>query len=232
MPKRNKSCVESCGTGLLDKFLPKRKNDKYPPKVRNLIQQYGDQKITAIKVCRDPLNSGIKRFFNVITFGGVERARKEMGYDELYHLYMIITLASGQRLKLEKNQVINMKKVNNVYPESDMDVAVTKDVTLNELMTNVATKIGAPLYEYNIVSNNCQLFVNNVLGSSGLLTPEIRSFVSQDAQKLLAKSPTYAHKLANLLTDTAARVDRLIEGEGKKRAGKKRPPLKKQVKKV
>ena len=45
---------------------------------------------------------------NLLTLGKLNSITDKMGYDDLFHLYMVITTSKGVKLVLEKNHVINM----------------------------------------------------------------------------------------------------------------------------
>lgn len=225
--KKSRFITAAEGDGLLDlgkklvnKILPTREN-KFPPKVRTLIEQNANAKITGIRVCRNPVQAGVSKFMNIISLGGIDKAKAEMGYDNLYHLFLLIGLDNGNSLKFEKNEVVSLKSAKgDPMPHSSMVVPVNKSITFGELVNNVVSKVGAPLYLYNARSNNCQLFCINVLQSSGLLTSDMRTFIDQKADELMRGTPGYVDKIATVATDLGAKVDRLIQGEGVKKKRK------------
>ena len=79
-----------------------------PGVVDRLIKQYGDKKVVQIIILRKPVNSGVQKLLNVITLGGYNKAKKEMNYDEVYHLYLNIILDNGKTIGIEKNQRVGV----------------------------------------------------------------------------------------------------------------------------
>ena len=77
----------------------------FTKKFRETLEKYGENKITNITIGRDPVNRIVQSIVNFISGGQYEQARKLLNYDDIYHLYMIITLDDGTRLRLEKNQI-------------------------------------------------------------------------------------------------------------------------------
>ncbi len=61
-----------------------------PGVVDRLIKQYGDRRIIQVTILRKPVQGGVQKLLNLITLGGNNRAKNEMKYDEVYHLYVNI----------------------------------------------------------------------------------------------------------------------------------------------
>jgi len=190
----------------------------FPPKVRDVIAANKDKAIDSITVGRNPVRAAVTALMNALSLDQLKSQVKREGYDNLYHLFMLVSLTDGSTILVEKNQVVNMEKVSSKnYPtESRIDVPLTllntKRLKFGDFINNAVKAIGSPLYLYDAISNNCQVFVCNMLNSSGLLTPEITDFSMQDVEKVLSTSPSYLQKLTKFATDAAAKVDRLKNG--------------------
>ncbi len=78
------------------------------PVVDRLIKQYGHRRIMQVTILRKPIQGGVQKLLNLITLGGFNRAKNEMKYDEVYHLYVNMTLDNGQTIGIEKNQRVNV----------------------------------------------------------------------------------------------------------------------------
>lgn len=71
----------------------------------NNLQKYGNRYITQIHVYREPLNKIIQSLGNLTTLGKLKQQQVKLGYDNLYHLYMVLDLEGGKSLLLEKTQI-------------------------------------------------------------------------------------------------------------------------------
>tara|TARA_R110000765_G_scaffold180900_2_gene286822 strand:+ start:12265 stop:14430 length:2166 start_codon:yes stop_codon:yes gene_type:complete len=188
---------------------------KLPPKVREILHQYGDKKITEINVCRTPLSSLLTGALNAVSLGAFKKAFGKKDYDQLYHLYMWIKV-QGQNIILEKNESISMDIDASVRNGSDtMKVSLPTDrtLTLNELMANTEPYMKQKFLTYSAKDNNCQDWVMAVLKSNGLGDDAIYSFVKQDTKSLFAND-NFLRKVSNTLTDGAGRANTAIFGAG------------------
>jgi hypothetical protein len=199
---------------IINKILPTRED--FPPKVRSVIKKYNDKKITNITIGRQPVQSAVTNLLNVISLGQLRKKEKELGYDNLYHLFMLVDLNDGTCLLVEKNSVVNMKKVDKSYGGNDkINIPVNKDITFGEFIDKAVKGVGKSIYLYDSINNNCQIFINNLLRYSGLGTGEATKFILQDIEAVLSTSPKYTSIIAKLATEASAKVDRLIQGAGK-----------------
>lgn len=188
-----------------DYILPSDLSSKF----KNKMTQYGQQKIKSIVVARDPVQSLVQKALNFITLGKWNEMKKKLKYDDVYHLYMILTLENGKRLRLEKNQVVQMSDYSGT-PKSSIVVPVNKDVSLNEFIKKGIDKMGIKNFvRYSADELNCQNFVNSLLTANGLNSPEITKFVVQDVEKLLTP---LAKDVGQVVTDIAGTVTNLTGG--------------------
>ena len=186
-----------------------------PPKVREILHEYGDKKITSIKVCRSPVSSLLRGALNAVSLGAFTKEFKKKPYDELYHLYLWIKV-EGQNIILEKNAEISMDIDASVRNGSDtMEVSLPTDrtLTLNEMMANTKNYMKQKFLPYSAKDNNCQDMVMAVLKSNGLGDDAIYSFVQQDTDSLFAND-NFLRKVSNTLTDVGARANTAIFGAG------------------
>lgn len=196
--------------------LSYRKAGKFPPKSRKLIAKVGDEKITSLIVERSPLSFGT--ILNWMTLGYYNKAiQKTQPFDSMFHLRLII----NKTYMVEKNQVLKFAYAPKVLLKDTMVVKLPKgfDLTINEFLENTRKKIGNSKFSrYDAVYNNCQMFVKDLLKSNGLLTPELNKFIVQDVRSLFTQFPPFVKKLVKRITNYAAKMDRLIQGEGKKKS--------------
>jgi hypothetical protein len=193
-------------------FISIRRN--YPPYVRDILNNIGNDQIKEMYILRQPVNSIIKKIINYISFGEFEKNMNNLNYDDVYHLSLVVKINKSY-YKIEKNEVINIEpiKLNNKQDKIKIN-NYNGDLTLNELFNN-AKKLYNPtddFYLYDFKYNNCQHFIYNLLLGSNLMTEEYKLFIMQDATSLIIKSSPLVGKISNIITDTGALFDRLIYG--------------------
>ena len=220
MPKIKQNLQKGDGIfkDVVDYFLPTRSN--FPPKVRRILQKYSNNKITNINVGRSPIQSYVTKLLNYLSLGKFDEQAKNLNYDDVYHLFMIITLDNGINLLVEKNEVIKIIVVSPTYISKAKDVLnipINKSIDLGTLIKNTVDRVGPSIYLYDHVNNNCQFFIENILKSNGLDSSQATNFIMQDVESLLSKSPQYVNSLARFATESSAKLNRLVEGEGKKK---------------
>jgi len=58
-----------------------------------------------ITILRKPIQSAEKKCINFVSGGQLERAQKELKYDDIFHLYVNFTLKNGKGVGIEKMHV-------------------------------------------------------------------------------------------------------------------------------
>lgn len=209
------------GAGLIDtiKNVANRvkgffigRND-FSPNVRNLLSLYGNNTVKHITVARTPVSKIAQILVDFLSLGTVGMKKKELNYDDIYHLFMVVTLDNGQRLRIEKNEEIGITD-NYMARDNGMNVNITHTVTFSDLLNKPLQAIGDSFYRYNARTNNCQLFVTNVLKNNNLFTSALGGYINQNAEELLSKSPDISKKVLDLATELRARSSILINGYG------------------
>lgn len=187
-----------------------------PPNVRKLINDHGKSTIKSIMVCRNPIESGLKSLINVISGNALEKAQQRLNYDNIYHLFLNITLDDGYAFTIERNQSVNIGQSTTKYEDK-------RDVNMGDSKIDLATFISkgakSPNFWNYSTTNNCQLFCKTLLQSNGLYTKELNDFIMQDVDELFKESPL-AQKIADGITNIAGRVDSLLNGAGKRKRKK------------
>jgi hypothetical protein len=154
----------------------------------------------------------------LISLGKWADAKKKYNYDDLYHLYLILTLDLGggktKRLLLEKNQSINISES---IPEKtektqSLNIFPPKNITLNNLLQNTLNKVGKD--QFFIYSpfggKNCQNFLKDIFTSNDLYNDRINKFVFQSIQELKKDLGGLTTGISKGITDIAAFGERLI----------------------
>lgn len=172
-----------------------------------------DIPITRLTVVRSPVKPAIVTVLNVLSLGQLKSISNKLGYDALFHLALKVTLNNGKSYRVEKNQNISIKAYED-YPKTEAFglPTVKQGLTLSIIMNASLKKEGASrFYTYDAFKNNCQMFVRSLLQSSGLLTPQAGTFISQNTEAVAKALPGYVAPIARTLTNIGAKADQLIQ---------------------
>ena len=165
-----------------------------------------------------------------MSFGKFQENKKKQGYDDLFHLYLIVTYWDAaskalKEIKLEKNAVVEVNTVKGEDYEScySKQIEVPSDLNLNDLIFRgealYRAKVkGTPrentsFWTYTAEFCNCQSFVYSLLQGSGLMSPEIEDFVMQNADEILTDRYGIAKPFARAVTDLGGRFDVFLYGK-------------------
>jgi len=149
-----------------------------PPAVRTFLEKTQGQTITSIQAGRHPISSNLQKVFNVLTFGNYEKERNRMGYNDVYHSFVVITLNNGQRWKIEKNNVVEVQPYRPSEKDQLFQVQLIESTTPADLLQNAEkyqeTHEDRPnFWTYDHKNNNCQYFVDDILkGNKKIMTNE------------------------------------------------------------
>ena len=166
--------------------------ENVPQNVKNALSKIGNNKITSARVGRTPVQAVIQGALKVVA---------SVPYDDLFHLFIELTLDNGQKWILEKIERINLVKEDRSKKQgAEFTSSFPVNKTMNELFQNTKNKMGDRFLPYQSASNNCQVFIMGVLDGNGLNNSERTSFVKQDTKSIFAKNPAL-RKFANTLTD-------------------------------
>lgn len=185
-----------------------------PPNVRNFLIKYGYYYITDIKVCRQPIDAAIEYVLNLITIGQFNKNKKKIGYDDLYHLYLILTIQNTEdeliKIKIEKNHVVEITK-NNIKDDKCIDVPLKNYIFVKNFFENGNKYQGSSFWLYDARDNNCQIFVNSLFEGNNLNNEKIKNYVLQDVSSLLSNK---IHSISKKITDIAGISDIIRHGYG------------------
>lgn len=188
-------------------------NPALPKTMRNVLKQYGDQPIKQITVKRTPLSGIAQGMLQLITLGKWNEIRKN--YDEIFHLFAVITLGNGKKLLLEKNErpVLSESLPKDTKETESRDVTtLTSPLTLSDFIGKTVKQMGVQDYiTYDSYRNNCQVFIRNHLRANGFLNPSLLSFIYQDTKELVEKTPSFSQWLGRTITDVAGAGRQLME---------------------
>ena len=214
LAKPDLETTEPYRTAVFSESLP----EHAPPNIRNLLNTWGDATIFKMRICRIPLNGAIKKLGNFLTMGKLTKNMRRMGYDDLFHLYMDMALRNKDgkviNITLEKNQKVDWSinhggiKAGGVCVEQP----ITKPITLNQMFKNAEKTVGANrLWVYDLRTQNCQVFIGDMLNASKMLSRPTKAFILQEPAQLL---PPLLLKLTKKATDWANKVRSYMYGKG------------------
>ena len=97
------------GEGIIDDFRKKinKRLDTRPKAMNKFLKKNGHKAVVKIDICRRPVNSIFRKVLNILSRGHLEEALKKYHYDQIYHLYINITLSDGKNMHLRR---INVSK--------------------------------------------------------------------------------------------------------------------------
>jgi hypothetical protein len=225
------SKIRNIGTNIIGSFtaptlsnassiISKGIREDYPPKVRQVLEQYGNANVIKLNVIREPIKKFIDYALNIISLGRWGEAKRRLNYDKLFHLYMIATLqlTNGDMgyLKIEKNEVINITTdLGTRDQQAEYEtVPVPCCLTVFEMMNNTREAVGPAMFKYEAFNNNCQIFLLNILKANDLATGHVSAFINQGVENLLQELPQYVRPFANLTTNIAGLANRIVYGRG------------------
>ena len=187
----------------------------YSKAFRDVLSRYGDVPIKSIMVCRSPVQQTVQEAMNLVSLGAFKKRLSRQSYDEIYHLFALITLEDGTVLTLDKQAILTLKVGNKNYQDS-INVS-TPFTNVNQMLDKTKTGMGDNFFTYNAKSNNCQVFLYKFLESNGKATPQLRDFIMQDVNSLFDDN---LEKYSKFVTDLGSKVATLQFG-GKVRKNKK-----------
>lgn len=191
---------------LKKRFIPRKGESE---RLRKFLDGKGDQAVTKIEIARKPVFSTIQTVLNIASRGKLAKKRKELGYNDLYHNYLLVTLKDGSTYRVENNhQVEAMPATANDYKGERSNVPITTEKSLKDMVAT-ASKDDPKFWKYDARSSNCQDFTRKMLTKNGL-KPE-NDPPQQDAAALTGVLP-YKGAVAKAITDVAQYADQVIHG--------------------
>lgn len=183
------------------------------PRNQTIVDKYGDRKIVGIVLKRTPVTKIITKALSVAS-GGTFGRRMDKHFDELFHLFMELTLKGGKRIVLEKNERITLT-VNAATRPNTEELRVSNvppGLTLATIVDATRKYMGdSKFYKYSAKNNNCQDFLLAVALANGIGGGKEHEFIKQNTKQLFKDLP-FLRKLSNTVTSLGARVKVLTEG--------------------
>ena len=162
-------------------------------KVNKILDEYGNCIIKSASVGRSPVQA-------LIT--GVIKIVSSTPYEKLFHLFIILHTDKGDIL-LEKNEIINMDKINKPPKNSELIkvLNIPNNLTINQLIKNTEKYLGDKFLPYSAKNSNCQHFMMGVLISNNMNNENLEKFVKQNTEEIFKNS--HFRKFSHTITDIA-----------------------------
>ena len=199
--------------------------NKLPNAAAKVFEKYAKEPIKFIQVRREPLQSMVKKFLNFVSFGALENKLKELNYDDVMHLSMLVEFQNGKQVTIEKNERIAIVEGrlerSGKLQAKDVDPSLIKNITLETLLGKAQQAMGDfKFFQYNAKENNCQDFLLGILNANGLNDSNLQQFIKQDASEIFKALPGFFDKFAQGVTDLAGKASEVL-GKGKRKIKKK-----------
>lgn len=201
-----------------------RKHKTY--RLEKYLDEHDGKRVTSLHVGRKPIISPVEKALNVLSFGGFSAAKKRLGYDNVFHEFVLAGLSDGSFHKIERNHVVEAFPAKNADFAVDdlLDVPVREDSTmdLNQMIDNAADN-DPNFWHYRAGDRNCQVFARDVVKKNKLVPGafdddgfepdaealKVKEFLEpQDSKALLDSIPWPLAFFPNAVTDAAASLDR------------------------
>ncbi|CAF3084739.1 unnamed protein product [Rotaria socialis] len=208
-----------------------------PVRVRRILEAVGDERILKIQLGRTPVQDFPLKVLDLLSDSKFTDKQLELGYDELYHNYLLITIENSRGpnvlqhlvdhigrnttactvLKLEKAQRIALKypmlpdEIIDVY---DIPLTPNTPLTLHQLIST-ASNADKNFYLYDVGTNNmCQTFVESIIDVNGLMPnivdqATLRALKPIDSKALIATLGSRAN-FVKAVTDLSAKLDEMV----------------------
>jgi hypothetical protein len=192
----------------------------YSPDIREFLKNNGESIITKLTIYRAPVEKFVKTLANIVSLGKFKSV-VDANYDEVYHLFMKIDLNNNNTnfsIIIEKNAVISIKPFNLDDIKNAEQFIVntpTPPITLNEFLQNAqASTTPDDYFKYDALTTNCQNYIQTLLKSNNLLTPEANEFLYQNMEVLKQQLPSISQKIMKGITNLGGLADIVIKGYG------------------
>ena len=192
-----------------------RKLESRPRAINDWLKKHGNKLIVSAEVCRKPVTRIFQTVLNLLSKGSWEDVRKKYNYDDIYHLWAVLTLSDGSKWHIEKNQRVIIKPSKPVSGK-DCRGPVSLGVNVNTFIERGEAS-GRYFWRYTADVYNCQHFIRTLFNRSGVKSFD--SFITQNTQELLGPG---TRKTLQALSDVAAATGVVLSGGSKTRPKRKR----------
>lgn len=187
---------------------------KYTTATQKWVKANENQTISAMVIRRAPIAAGLNVAFNLITAGQWTPGMRAAGYDQMYHLGVVITEENGKSSILEKLSSLNFSDSITTVPNTEYrKVSIPAGLTVGMMLDKTFDFMGSEKYfKYDAFANNCQTFIYSLLKSNGLGTQADYDWLLQPLDVLLKNEPGFLPGVAKTITNIGAIWDTLFGG--------------------
>jgi len=186
-----------------------------PSKLESFLKSQEGKTITKLELGRVPIDSRVKKALDVMSLGKFSGKATELGYEKVYHQFMLVTMSDGKTYKIEKNeQVMHFPAKKSDYSGEIFDIPLNKELTLAQMLDTAEDGNEERFWKYRADSDNCQSFTRDMIVKNGLLPGDSTLVDKQDAKAMVDSLPTLTHGVPNFVTDLANVGRRVISGDG------------------
>ena len=158
--------------------INKQKLNDYCEETKKMILRYGKSKIIKIFICRKSVNN---KWLNRLDFLTLHKLNKIYNVNKIKHTFLIFKLSNYGYLKLEKDNQIRISFLSSLPDCETKEIAIKKKKALNKILERTQLEMGISNYfNYDVINNNCQIFVQEILKSLKKLTDKNKEFIYQD----------------------------------------------------
>jgi len=189
------------------------RND-YQPKVRNILERYGDNIVRGIRIKRTPVPALFTHILGAVSQAFANNL-SNAPFDELYHLFIGVSLDDGTIVSIEKNEVINMDINPQTRPETEevIVIPIPPNMSILSMMEATHKYMGNQFFKYSAKNNNCQDFILAIFDANGIGDEDDRAFIKQDTKSLFNNTGGLS-KLTDTITNLGGAFNSFTQGAG------------------
>jgi hypothetical protein len=188
---------------------------QYTNASKSSIEKVGNKIITKIDVVRKPVQGFVDKALKVITLGKWDDLKKKYGYEQFFHLAIECELEGGGRVKIEKNDRIDVSTSWSVNgKEEQLNIPLDgMRVSVNDLLNRTRQRVGDDqFFLYDAFGDrNCQSFIRDLLQTIDIYNETAKAFLYQPIDKLAMEIPDFSKKISKGLTDLGGDVSLILD---------------------
>jgi hypothetical protein len=189
------------------------RND-YQPKVRNILERYGNDIVRGIRIKRTPVPALFTHILGAVS-KSFSNNLSNAPFDDLYHLFIGVSLDDGSIISIEKNEVINMDINPQTRPETDelIVIPIPPNMSILSMMEATHKYMGKSFFTYSAKRNNCQDFILAIFDANGIGDEDDRAFIKQDTRQLFNNTGALSG-ITDTITNLGSAFNSFTQGSG------------------
>jgi hypothetical protein len=202
---------------------------EYTQASQSVLSAHGGARIRTITLCKTPIRSAINTALNWLSIGKWDALLQRHGLVKAFHLAILVELeaaaAPTKTVLIERNETVNVSTAYTIQSDTELfEVPLGADASANASATNITLSalvedariaVGdAAFFGYDAFTNNCQVFVRDVLSAQGLYTDAVKNFLFQDFSVIYDEMPSYAVILTKAATTAGVAISKLVNDDG------------------